>query len=118
MRLTLRLDSLSVVILQIDDSYNTRDDCKGRNVIILIIGRDDVLSFPLKQKLNVISSTERELLCAHYGLSVVLWRKHFIEYQIYLVDNNKLYQNNQSTTIVENNGRAPSFKINKYIKFQ
>ena len=72
------------------------------------LGMGGVLSLSLKQNLNVKSSTEGGLLGAHYGLSVVLWSKHFIEVQGYTVEHNKLYQDKNSTILMENNGRASS----------
>ena len=72
------------------------------------LGKGDVISSSPKQKLNVKSSTEGGLLGAHYGLSVVLWIKHFVEVQGYTVEHNKLYQDKNSTILMENNGRASS----------
>ena len=67
--------------------------------------------FSLKQKINVKISTEMELVGAHNGMSELLWSNNLIKAQGYMVDNNKLYQNNKSTTLMENIGRASSSKI-------
>ena len=49
-----------------------------------------VIKLSLKQKLNVEISTKMGIVGEHYGLSVVLWSKHFIEYQGYNLKHKKL----------------------------
>ena len=115
MKLMLGVDSLAVVRSWIGSSYNTHDDCRGCAVVTVILGQSAVLSSSLKQKLNVKSSTEGELVGARDGMSVVLWSKHFIKAQGYTVEHNKLYQDNKSTILMENNGRASSSEQKKYI---
>ena len=68
-------------------------------------GQVEVLSLYLKQKLNVKSSTEGELVGAHKTLNVVFWSKIFIVDQLYAVDNEKMYQYNNSAIFIENNSR-------------
>ena len=79
-------------------------------------GNGKVLSSYLKHKLSMKSSTEGELLLTHDVMSVVLWSKHFVKYRCYTVKDNKMYQDNKITILMENNGRASSSKITKHIK--
>ena len=65
-----------------------------------------IISLSLKQKTKVNISTEGELVGDHYETIVVLWIKHFIDYQGYTVEHKKLYQDNNTTILMENNGRA------------
>ena len=75
-----------------------------------------VLSSSLKQKLNVMSSTKGKLVVAHYGLSVVLWNKNFIEAQGYTVEQKQIYQDNKITILIENNERASISNKTEHIK--
>ena len=63
-------------------------------------GKGVVIGSSLKQKLNMNSSTEGQLLGSHNGLSVVLWSKNFIEAQGYTMEHNKLYQDNKIAILV------------------
>ena len=50
-------------------------------------------------------SIEGELVGSHDRLSVVLWSKYYIKAQYYIVEHKNLYQDNNSATLMENNGR-------------
>ena len=56
-------------------SYNAHDDFNGHNEAIMSLGKGSVLSKSTKQKLNVRSSTEGELVGADDMLGYVLWGK-------------------------------------------
>ena len=75
-----------------------------------------ILSLSLKHKLNTKISTERELLAAHNGMSLILCSKYFIEAQGYTVEQNKVYQDNKSTILMKNIRRYSRSKITKHIK--
>ena len=57
MKLAFGVESLSVVSCCIDSSYNTHGDCGGYTRVMMSLSRDAVISYPLKQKLNMNSST-------------------------------------------------------------
>ena len=61
-----------------DTSYKTHNDFRVHNGVVIILGRGTVLRSSLKQKLNVKSSIERELVGAHYGPIMVFWRNNSI----------------------------------------
>ena len=80
------------------------------------LGKGALLSYSRKQKLNVKSSTESELVATDDGLTMVLWSLYFITAQGCDVTNNILMQDNKSTILLETNGRASSSKRTKHIK--
>ena len=82
----------------------------------MILGKGAILSLSLKQNINAKSSTEGQLLGAHDGPSVVLCRKNFIKAKGYTVEQRKLYQDNKSTILMENNGIYLSSKRTKHVK--
>ena len=90
-------------------------DCRGHTGTVMSLGKGAVLSSSAKQKLNTKSSTESELVGAHDGLSLILWSRYFIEAQGYTIDHNILYQDNQSTMLLQRNGRASSTMRTKHI---
>ena len=63
-----------------------------------------------KQKLNTNSSTTSELVAVDQVLPLILWTPLFMEAQGYPVESNKAYQDNKSTILLENNGKASSGK--------
>ena len=58
-----------------------------------------------KQKLNVKSSTEAELVGNSDYIPYNLWLLMFMSMQGYTIKNNVLYQDNQSTILMLKNGR-------------
>ena len=58
-----------------------------------------------KQKLNVKSSTEAELVGTSEYLPYNLWLMMFMSEQGYKIKDNRLYQDNQSTILMLKNGR-------------
>ena len=58
-----------------------------------------------KQKLNVKSSTEAELVGVSNYLPYNIWLLMFLSEQGYAITGNTLYQDNQSTILVPKNGR-------------
>ena len=69
------------------------------------------LSLSLNLNFNTKSSTLVELVGSHDGLSVFLWMKNLINAQSYNMEHNKLYSDNKSNTLIENNGGASRSKI-------
>jgi len=64
----------------------------------------------LKQKLNMRSSTEDELVAADDASTLILWTQLFLEAQGYDIKKNILYQDNKATILLETNGKQCSTK--------
>jgi len=71
-----------------------------------------------KQKLNIKSSTESELVDMDDLMPQILWTRLFLESQDYSVRTNILYQENLSTIKLINNGRASSGKRTLHLNIQ
>jgi hypothetical protein len=67
-------------------------------------------SIARKQKLNVRSSTEGELVAVDNAATMILWTKLFLEAQGYDVEKNIVYQDNKSAILLETNGNKSSGK--------
>ena len=116
MKLKLSVENLGIIRWWVDASYNVHDDCKGQTGAMMSLGKGAPMSFSRKQKLNVRSSTEGELVGIDDALPFILWARYFIEAQGYTVEQNILYQDNKSTILLANNGRWSSSKRTRHIK--
>ena len=119
MKLTISVSDLKTIRWWVDASYNTHDDCKGHTGGMMTLGKTGkgaLLRMCKKQKLNVRSSCEGELVGVDDMLPLILWARYFIEDQGYPVEQNILYQDNKSTILLANNGRWSSSKRTKHIK--
>ena len=59
----------------------------------------------IKQKLNVKSSTEAELVGVSEYIAYNIWLLYFMHEQGYMIKNNTLFQDNQSIILMLKNGR-------------
>jgi hypothetical protein len=116
MRLHLSVNALGVIHWWVDASYNVHDDCRGQTGAMMSLGRGAPNSFSRKQKLNMRSSCEGELVGVYDALPLILWARYFIEAQGYTVEQNILFQDNKSTILLATNGRWSSSKRTKHIK--
>ena len=64
---------------------------------MMAMGKGAIISNLNKQKLNVGSSREGELVAAHDQIPDVMHTLYFIEAQGYTIDKDVIYQDNQST---------------------
>ena len=77
------------------------------------MGKGMVISFSWKQKLNAKSSTEAELIDIDKALPQIVWTCYFLEEQGYPTKQNIIHQDNQSSIILERNGKSSSSKQTK-----
>jgi hypothetical protein len=103
--LTIGADDLGNMLTWVDASYAVHRDMKSHTGGVVSFGRGAVMSKSSKQKLNVKSSTEAELVGASDYLPYTIWAKKFLEAQGYHLHENVFYQDNQSTIRFEENGR-------------
>ena len=62
------------------------------------------------------SSNEAELNGVDEALPQIIWTRYFLEEQEYAMDQNILYQDNQSAMILETNGKTVHSKRTKHKK--
>ena len=102
----------------VDAAHRLHPDMRGHTGQIMSLGSEGqglVYSGSSKQKINTKISTETELVGASDALPQVLWTQYFIEHQGYNIKDNEFYQYNQSTILLENNGRVSSSKRTGHI---
>ena len=78
--------------------------------------RTEDISSSTKLKCNTKSSCESEIVGVDDVISVMLWSLYFIQAQGHDMSNVRLFQDNKSTILLENNGKMTSSSRTKHIK--
>jgi hypothetical protein len=109
--LTLSADDVRVVKWYVDASFAVHPDFKSHTGAVMMLGKGAMQSIARKQKMNVRSSTEGELVAVDDAATMIKWTKLFLEVQGYDVEKNIVYQDNKSAILLEtNNGKKSSGK--------
>ena len=82
----------------------------------MLMGAGAILSFSWKQKLNIGSSTEAELVGISDALGLTIWNNYFMYEQGYSIDINIMFQDNQFNILLAKNGRSLAGKKSKHKK--
>ena len=96
---------LTKIFTWIDAAYAVNPDMKSQTGGAMLMGIGVLHAKGNKQKLNVKSSVEAELVGNSEYLPYNLWLIHFLHEQGYEIADNILYQDNQSTIRMLKNGR-------------
>jgi hypothetical protein len=103
--LTLSADDLRVVKWYVDASFAVHPDFKSHTGAVMMLGKGAMQSIARKQKMNMRSSTEGELVAVDNAATMILWTKLFLEAQGYDVEKSIVYQDNKSVILLETNGK-------------
>ena len=98
-------ENLTKIFTWIDAAYAVNYDMKSQTGGAMSMGLGVLHAKCSKQKLNVKSSTEAELVGASEYLPYNLWLIMFMSKQGYEIKDNLLYQDNQSAILMLKNGR-------------
>jgi hypothetical protein len=71
----------------------------------LTIGRGFPIIASTKQKLNIRTSTESELVGVDDMMPIIIWTRYFLSLQGYGIVKNLLLQDNKSSILLEQNRR-------------
>ena len=93
-----------------DASYAAHNDMKGNTGGTTSLGHGSIYSSSTKQKLVSCSSTETELIGVYDIMPQLVWTGNFMQAQGIDIQKVVLMQDNSSTILPENNGRASSTK--------
>ena len=115
-KLTLEADGSSVISWWIDASYAVHPNMRSHTGATMSMGKGCPISISTKQKLNTRSSTEAEVVGVNDAMYLVLWVRHFLEAQGYDIKDNIVYQDNQSSMKLENNGKTSSTKNTRHME--
>ena len=110
MPLTLRADGTKIVKLWVDGSYAVHPDMRSQTGGTMSLGKGAIISTSIKQKMNMNSSTETELIAANDLMPHILWTNYFLNWQGYNAKYKIIYQDNKSAILLEKNGKKSSSK--------
>jgi hypothetical protein len=105
-------NGLSTVEWYIDASFTVHPDFKSHAGASMMFGggKGCGINNSAKQKFNTGSSTTSELVGVDHVLPLVMWVPLFLKAQGYPINENIVYQDNQSAILLEKNGRKSSGK--------
>jgi hypothetical protein len=113
--LTLLAESLHNVRWWVDASCAAHPDVKSHAGGMMSLGTGCVHGTSKGQKLNAKSSAEAEIVGADDCMPQTLWTLCFLEAQGHKIENNVLHQDNESSILLETNGRGSSGKRTRHI---
>lgn len=116
--LTLEADSVHVVKWWVDAAFATHCDMRSQSGGAMSLGKGVVYGASVRQKLNTKSSTEAELVAVDDFMPQVLWTRYFLEAQGYDVQDSVVHQDNQSSILLEKNGKGSSSKRTRHINIR
>ena len=115
LNLTLEADDSKNIYWWVDVAYAVHMNCRSHTGGTMSLGKGSPISMSTKQKINVKSSTEAELVGTDDAMGNIIWTNYFLKEQGYDVNRTIVYQDNKSAILLEKNGRASSGKRTKHI---
>ena len=116
--LTLEADNLHIIKWWADASFAVHPDMKSHIGGCMSLGKGTIYGTSIRQKLNTKSSTEAEVVGVDDVLPQVLWTRYFMQAHGYEVNDNIMYQDNQSAMLLEKNGRGSSSKHTRHVNIR
>ena len=113
--LTLSADNFNAIKWWVDASYAVHPNMHGHTGATMTLGKGSICSISSKQKINMRSSTESELIGMNDVLGQILWTRNFLADQGYNMEPSTVMQDNKSAMLLENNGILLSSKQTKHI---
>ena len=110
LKYTLSANGTWIIRWWIDASYGVHPDLKSHTGATMSMGQGCLYSMSKRQKLNTRSSTEAELVGVNDAMGIVLWTRLFLEAQGYKINDNVIYQDNQSAILLKKNGKRKSIR--------
>jgi hypothetical protein len=109
---------MHIVKWLVHTSFAVLSDMKSHTGAATRLGKGAIHGASTKQKLNATSSTESELVGVNDVMPQALWTRYFLEEQGYDVKDSIIYQDNQSSMLLEKHGRASSSKRTQHISIR
>jgi hypothetical protein len=118
MPLILEANNTHIIKWWMDTSFTVHPDMKSHTGTAMTMGKGAVNGMSLKQRMNTKSSTESELVGVNDIMPQMPWTRYFLKAQGYTVKDSVIYQDNQSSILLEKHGRASSSKHTWHINIR
>ena len=119
MPLILEADSISIIKWYVDASFAVYPDMTSHTGgAMTLVGKRFIYGTSTRQKINTKRSTEAELVGMNDLMPQVLWTRYFLEAQGYEVSESIVYQDNKSTILLAENGKASSGRRTRHINIR
>jgi hypothetical protein len=99
-------DGSGVLMWYVDTSFAIHPNMRSHTGGGLTMGQGFPIVISTKQKLNTKSSMESEIVGVDDMMPIVVWSWYFLMAQGYGVTQNLLLQDNQSSILLERNGKS------------
>ena len=116
--LILAMDGTNKIRWHVDAAFAVHNDMKSHTGATMTMGQGAASSQSSKQKLNTKSSTEAEFVGVDDIMPQVIWTRYFLEAQGETVEDNIVYQDNQSAMKLEKYGMRSSGKRTRHINIR
>jgi hypothetical protein len=116
--LILGMDKSGKIRWYTDAAFAAHNNMKSHTGAVMTMGQGAANSQSSKQKLNTKSSTESEFVAVDDVISQVIWTRYFLEGQRERINDNIVYQDNQSAIKLEKNGMKSSKKQTRHISIR
>ena len=116
--LIMSADGSRVLMWYVDASFAIYPNMRSHTGGGLTMGQGFPIVISTKQKLNTKSSTESEIVGVDDMMPIVVWNRYFLMSQGYGVTQNLLLQDNQSSILLERNGKASSGKRTWHLHYR
>ena len=111
----LKLNHPECIHWYVDAAYGVHPDMKSHTGYAMSLGDGCPIAGSSKQKINTRSSSQAELVAVDDAIGKILWTKRFLEEQGLVIKHNIVFQDNQSTILLEKNGRRSAGKRSRHI---
>jgi hypothetical protein len=118
MLMVLSANGSGILKWWVDASFAVHPNMSGHSGGGLSLRRGFPIVSSTKQKLNTRSSIETEIVGADDFMPAICWTHYFMKAQGYGVKVNVFFQDNKSSILLENDGKASSIKRTKHINTQ
>ena len=116
--LTLGTDGEGIIDWWVDASFAVHEDMRSHTGATMSMGRGGIVNKSSKQKINTRSSTEAEVVGVNDAMTMILWTRLFLEEQGVGVVDNIIHQDNQSSILLEKNGKESSGKQTRHMEIR
>jgi len=99
----------------VDSSYAAHLDMQSNSGIVMTLGRGFTYSTSCKQKINMKSFMEAELVAINDAMGQILWTRHFLAAQGMAIPNTTIYQDNKSMILLAENATTSSSRCTKHL---